>query len=78
MAKIIVEGSPKVLESFCSWFSNQGEQDFMEAWQCDGWNSETMSYDPVTSFITVKGYGINEPIQLVEIDRETEEEIPYD
>ena len=27
--------------------------------------------------ITVRGYGINEPIQLVEYDLATDEEIPY-
>lgn len=30
-----------------------------------------------TTDITVRGYGINEPIQLVEYDLATDEEIPY-
>lgn len=33
MAKIVIECAPHLVESFRSWFSNQGEQDFMEAHQ---------------------------------------------
>lgn len=78
MAKIIIECAPHLVETFCAWFSNQGEQDFMEAYADGGWNPETMSYDERTTGITVKGYGVNEPIRLVEYDKETNEEIDFD
>lgn len=77
MAKIIIECAPHLVESFCGWFSNQGEQDFMEAHQNGVWNEQTMKWEEATTYISIRGYGINEPIRLVEYDKETDEEIPY-
>lgn len=67
MAKIIIECPSHLVESFCGWFSNQGEQDFMEAHACDQPNT----------YIATEGYGIDEPIRIVEYDKETDEEISY-
>lgn len=72
MAKLIIEGSKDVLNAFAEWFSNSGEQSFIEAFRM---GDITGKYP--TTDITVRGYGINEPIQLVEYDLATDEEIPY-
>ena len=77
MAKIIIECAPHLVETFCSWFCSQGEQDLSEAHAGGTWNPETMSYEDATTHLTARGYGINEPIRLVEYDKETDEEIPY-
>ena len=77
MAKIIIECAPHLVETFCGWFSNQGEQDLMEAHQNGVWNEKEMKWEDATTYLSVKGYGINEPIRLVEYDKETDEEIEW-
>ncbi|UYE95050.1 hypothetical protein [Escherichia phage vB_EcoM-pJBB] len=72
MAKLIIEGSEDVLKCFAAWFSCSGEQSFTEAFR----TGDITGKYPTTD-ITVRGYGINEPIQLVEYDLATDEEIPY-
>jgi hypothetical protein len=49
----------------------------MEAHSNGVWNEETMQWEDATTYIGVKGYGVNEPICIVEYDKETDEEIPY-
>ncbi|ENA4766624.1 hypothetical protein ABGQ50_000155 [Shigella flexneri] len=73
MAKIIIEGSKDVLNAFAEWFSNSGEQQFNEAW-----NMGDISGIYPTTEISVQGYGIYEPIRLVEYDLGTGEEVKYD
>lgn len=73
MAKIIIEGSEDVLNSFAEWFSNSGEQQFNEAWNMGDING----IYPTTE-ISVQGYSIHEPIRLVEYDLGTGEEVEYD
>ncbi|QDB71762.1 hypothetical protein HWC54_gp107 [Klebsiella phage Marfa] len=46
----------------------------MEAWASD-WNPETMKYEEATSYLGTRGY--SSEIELVEYDKETDEEIPY-
>lgn len=75
MAQVIIKGSEKAIEAFCEWFSNSGEQDLMEAFAGGGWNSETMSYDDVTTYLGTRGY--DKVIELIEYDKETDEEVPY-
>ncbi|WWP52202.1 hypothetical protein [Enterobacter phage ZX14] len=75
MAQVIIKGSKKAIEEFCSWFSNSGEQGFMEAWADSGWNAKECKYDDVNTYIGTRGYGINEPIELVEYDKETDKEV---
>ncbi|QHR72695.1 hypothetical protein mobillu_90 [Escherichia phage mobillu] len=72
MAKLIIEGSEDVLKCFAAWFSCSGEQSFIESFRM---GDITGNYP--TTDITVRGYGINEPIQLVEYDLAADEEIPY-
>ncbi|ULA52187.1 hypothetical protein RPN187_gp117 [Escherichia phage vB_EcoM-RPN187] len=72
MAKLIIEGSEDVLKCFAAWFSCSGEQSFIESFRIGDITGKYPSTD-----ITVRGYGINEPIQLVEYDLATDEEIPY-
>lgn len=74
MAQVIVKGSDKAIQAFCDWFSNSGEQGLMEAW-ADSWNPETMKYEESTSYLGTRGYSTE--IELVEYDKETDEEIPY-
>lgn len=74
MAQVIIKGSDKAIKAFCDWFSNSGEQGLMEAW-ADDWNPETMKYEEVTSYLGTRGY--SSEIELVEYDKETDEEIPY-
>lgn len=73
MAKIIIEGSEDVLNAFAEWFSNSGEQQFNEAWNM----GDIDGIYPMTE-ISVQGYGIHEPIRLVEYDLCTGEEVKYD
>lgn len=77
MAKIVIECAPHLVEVFCGWFSNQGEQDLYEAHANGVWNDETHKWEEQTRYLSTKGYGVNEPIRLVEYDRKTDEEIPY-
>ncbi|BAQ23075.1 conserved hypothetical protein [Edwardsiella phage PEi26] len=49
----------------------------MEAHQNGVWNEETMKWEDATTYISTRGYGVNEPIRLVEYDKETDEEVPY-
>lgn len=77
MAKIIIECAPHLVETFCGWFSNQGEQDLMEAHQNGIWNEQTYEWEDAKTNLSVRGYGVNEPIRLVEYDKETDEEVPY-
>jgi hypothetical protein len=77
MAQIVINIPDHLVECFCGWFSNQGEQDLMEAHSNGVWNEETMQWEDATTYIGVKGYGVNEPICIVEYDKETDEEIPY-
>lgn len=74
MAQVIIKGSDKAIKAFCDRFSNSGEQGLMEAWASD-WNSETMKYEETTSYLGTRGY--SSEIELVEYDKETDEEIPY-
>ncbi|BBC78180.1 Hypothetical protein KNT65_gp132 [Escherichia phage EcS1] len=78
MAQVIIKGSEKAIAEFCSWFSNSGEQGLMEAWADSGWNPKTMTYEDSNSYLGTRGYGHLEPIELVEYDKETNEEIHYD
>lgn len=75
MAQVIIEGSPEAIKVFCGWFSNQGEQDLFEAWQNGRWNEETQKWEDQTTYLSTEGYGIDEPIRLVEYDKETDERI---
>ncbi|WZB37581.1 hypothetical protein [Erwinia phage COW86c] len=77
MAQIVINIPDHLVECFCSWFSNQGEQDLMEAHANGVWNEETMQWEDAKTYIGVQGYGVNEPIRIVEYDKETDEEIPY-
>ena len=74
MAQVTIKGSDKAIKAFCDWFSNSGEQGLMEAW-ADDWNPETMQYEEATSYLGTRGY--SSEIELVEYDKETDEEIPY-
>lgn len=49
----------------------------MEAHANGVWNEETMQWEDAKTYIGVQGYGVNEPIRIVEYDKETDEEIPY-
>lgn len=75
MAQVIIKGSEKAIQAFCDWFSNSGEQELTEAWADSNWNPETMKYDASTSYLGTRGYSTE--IELVEYDKETDEEIPY-
>lgn len=75
MAQVVIKGSDKAIAEFCSWFSNSGEQDFMEAWSTTRWNQDTKQYDDVTTYIGTRGY--SEVVELVEYDKQTDEEVPY-
>lgn len=75
MAQVIIKGSEKAIAEFCSWFSNSGEQGLMEAWADSGWNPKTMKYEDVNTYLSTRGY--SEVIELVEYDKETDEEVPY-
>jgi hypothetical protein len=77
MAKIIIECAPHLVETFCGWFSNQGEQDLYEAHQNGVWNDETKTWEDQTTWLGTSGYGVNEPIRLIEYDKETNEEIHW-
>lgn len=77
MAQVIIKGSNKAIEEFCSWFSNSGEQGLMEVWADSGWNPKERRYDLVNTYLGSRGYGLNEPIELVEYDKETGKEVPY-
>ncbi|UYM28771.1 hypothetical protein [Serratia phage vB_SspM_LC53] len=78
MAQVIIKGSEKAIQAFCDWFSNSGEQGLMECWaDVSSWDPVKMTYGPVKSYLGTEGYGITEPIRLVEYNSETDEEIPY-
>lgn len=77
MAKIIIECPEHLVKTFCAWFSNNGEQDFFEAHASGVWNEKEMKWEDPTTYISTRGYGINEPIHIVEFDKETDEEICY-
>ncbi|UKH49518.1 hypothetical protein [Enterobacter phage vB-EclM_KMB17] len=77
MAQIIIDIPDHLVESFCGWFSNQGEQDLMEAHANGVWNEETKQWEDAKTGLTISGYGINEPIKIREYDKETDEEIQY-
>lgn len=77
MAKIVIECDDHLVETFCSWFSNQGEQDLFEAHQNGKWNEKEMKWEEQTTYLSTEGYGINEPIVLVEYDKETDEKVIY-
>ncbi|AHI61027.1 hypothetical protein CG98_gp124 [Enterobacter phage PG7] len=77
MAQIIIDIPDHLVESFCGWFSNQGEQDLMEAHANGVWNEKQCSGKTLKLVLTVSGYGINEPIKIREYDKETDEEIQY-
>lgn len=77
MSKIIIECAPHLVKTFCDWFSNQGEQYLYEAHQNGVWNEETKQWEEPATYITTRGYGVDEPIRIVEFDKETHEEVPY-
>lgn len=77
MAKIVIECADHLVKTFCGWFSNQGEQDLFEAHSNGKWNEETQKWEEQTTYLATEGYGINEPIRLVEYDKETDERVPY-
>lgn len=77
MAEIVIRCPPHLVESFCEWFSNSGEQDFYEAHQNGTWNETTQKWEEATTYIGTRGYGVNEPIEIVEYDKETDEEVTY-
>lgn len=77
MAEIVIKCPPHLVESFCEWFSNSGEQDFYEAHQNGTWNETTKQWEEATTYIGTRGYGVDEPIEIVEYDKETDEEILY-
>lgn len=47
----------------------------MEAHADGVWNEKTQEWDPATTYISVEGYGINEPIRIVEYNKETDEKV---
>lgn len=65
MATVTFNIPDHLVEDFCGWFSNSGEQDLMEAHLCQ--HDDT--------FISVEGYGIDEPITIVEYNKETDERL---
>lgn len=73
--KLIIEGPDHLVEFFASWLRCSGEQDLFEAWAGGKWNVETMTHEDATTYMSSKGYGINEPIQLIEYSIETDEEV---
>ena len=73
--KLIIEGPDHLVEFFASWLSNSGEQDLFEAYAGGRWNPEKMIHDDATTYMGSKGYGINEPVQLIEYSIETNEEV---
>lgn len=75
MAEVIVKMPDHLVETFCSWFSNQGEQDFFEVHSGGIWDPVKMKYVEARTYIGTRGYGIDEPIEIVEYDKETDEEI---
>lgn len=75
--KVTIEGPDHLVKKFCSWFSNQGEQDLFECHGGGTWDPETQTHVNATTYMSSRGYGINEPIQLIEYDIETDEEILY-
>ncbi|WKV23467.1 hypothetical protein SEA1_gp0119 [Salmonella phage SEA1] len=75
MAKIVIEGSEMALKSFVDWLVNSGEQDFMEAWSAGTWDGKETIYP--STYISMSGYGMEEPIRLVEYDIATNEEVKY-
>lgn len=75
MAIISIELPDHLVETFCGWFSNSGEQDLMEAHADGVWNEKTQQWDPVTTYISVEGYGVNEPIRIIEYDNNTHEKV---
>ncbi|WFG79129.1 hypothetical protein VIPKPNUMC01_00122 [Klebsiella phage vB_VIPKPNUMC01] len=77
MAEIVIKCPPHLVESFCDWFSNSGEQDFYEAHQNGTWNETTKQWEESTTYIGTRGYGVDEPIEIVEYDKETDEEVTY-
>lgn len=77
MAEIVIRCPPHLVESFCEWFSNSGEQDFYEAHQNGTWNEATKQWEEATTYIGTRGYGVDEPIEIVEYDKETDEEVTY-
>lgn len=77
MAEVVIKLPPHLVKSFCSWFSNSGEQDFYEAHQNGTWNEITHQWEDAKTYVGTRGYGIDEPIELVEYDKETDDEVTY-
>lgn len=73
--KLIIEGPDHLVEFFASWLSNSGEQDLFEAYAGGRWNPEKKIHEDATTYMSSKGYGINEPVQLIEYSIETNEEV---
>ena len=75
MAQVIIKGSERAIAEFCSWFSNSGEQGLMECWADSNWNPATHQYEDSTTYLGTRAY--SEVIELVEYDKETDEEVFY-
>lgn len=75
MATININIPEHLVSTFCCWFSNSGEQDFFESHVQGYFDPVKREYVDATTYLCVEGFGIDEPITIVEYDKETDKRV---